>query len=170
MATQMLLRLFWREIAWPPASFLAQTTKENKDENGKRKLFLYPSLNFIRLLRVVITPSLLRGENYSKQWDEFQAICICVVWSIKLRLIVISTRERQRKRESRRQASETEREKRRQRARSRDKNQRRHFLLEEKHKNLVAAVRKWEMLAATNVKKSGSEKKQWTRTRTTVPP
>ena len=35
-----------------------------------------PSLNFIRLLRVVITPSvtqLLRGENDSKQSDEFQA-------------------------------------------------------------------------------------------------
>ena len=36
---------------------------------------LYDSLNFIRLLRVVITPSvtLLRGENDSKQSDEFQA-------------------------------------------------------------------------------------------------
>ena len=34
------------------------------------------SLNFIRLLRVVITPSvtLLRGEKDSKQSDEFQAI------------------------------------------------------------------------------------------------
>ena len=35
------------------------------------------SLNFIRLLRVVIAPSvttLLRGENDSKQSDEFQAI------------------------------------------------------------------------------------------------
>ena len=35
------------------------------------------SLNFIRLLRVIITPSvtsLLRGENDSKQSDEFQAI------------------------------------------------------------------------------------------------
>ena len=34
------------------------------------------SLNFIRLLRVVITPSVtssLRGENDSKQSDEFQA-------------------------------------------------------------------------------------------------
>ena len=34
------------------------------------------SLNFIRLLRIVITPSvttLLRGENDSKQSDEFQA-------------------------------------------------------------------------------------------------
>ena len=30
------------------------------------------SLNFIRLLRVVITPS-VRGENDSKQSDEFQA-------------------------------------------------------------------------------------------------
>ena len=36
------------------------------------------SLNFIRLLRVVITPS-VRGENDSKQSDEFQAnkqICL----------------------------------------------------------------------------------------------
>ena len=36
------------------------------------------SLNFIRLLQVVITPSvmsLLRGENDSKQSDEFQATC-----------------------------------------------------------------------------------------------
>ena len=32
---------------------------------------LLASLNFIRLLRVVITP--LRGENDSKQSDEFQA-------------------------------------------------------------------------------------------------
>ena len=79
MATQMLLKVILAGDSRPPASFLAETTKENKDENGKRKLFLCPSLNFIRLLRVVITPSLLRGENYSKQWDEFQAICICVV-------------------------------------------------------------------------------------------
>ena len=36
----------------------------------------YDSLNFTRLLRVAITPSvtsLLRGENDSKQSDEFQA-------------------------------------------------------------------------------------------------
>ena len=39
-------------------------------------------------------------------------------------------RERQRKRESRRQASEAQREK------------ERHFLLEEQHENLVAAVKK----------------------------
>ena len=34
------------------------------------------SQNFIRFLRVVITPSVavLRGENDSKQSDEFQAI------------------------------------------------------------------------------------------------
>ena len=32
-------------------------------------------------------------------------------------------------------------------------------MLEEKHKNFVAAVRKWEMLAATKVKMSGSDKK-----------
>jgi len=49
-------------------------------------------------------------------------------------------RERQsRKRESRRQASEAQREKERQRAGARDKKQRRHFLLEEQHKNFVAA-------------------------------
>ena len=39
----------------------------------------FVSLNFIRLLRVVITPSvtlLLRGENDSKQLDEFQAMIL----------------------------------------------------------------------------------------------
>ena len=43
-------------------------------ETGK-KLSIF-SLNFIQLLQVVITPSvtsLLRGENDSKQSDEFQA-------------------------------------------------------------------------------------------------
>ena len=63
--------------------------------------------------------------------------------------------ERQRKRESRQQASEAQREKGRQswRSRARDKKQRRHFfLLEEQHENFVAAVTKWEMLAATNAK------------------
>ena len=37
------------------------------------------SLNFIRLLRVVITPSvtsLMRGENDSKQSDEFQVMIL----------------------------------------------------------------------------------------------
>ena len=33
------------------------------------------------------------------------------------------------------------------------------FLLEKQHDNFVAAVRKWEMLAVTKVKVSGSEKK-----------
>ena len=31
--------------------------------------------------------------------------------------------------------------------------------MEEKHENFIAVVRKWKMLAATNVKMSGSEKK-----------
>ena len=35
-------RLFLREIAQPPASYEAETTRVNKDENRKRKLFLYP--------------------------------------------------------------------------------------------------------------------------------
>ena len=61
-------------------------------------------------------------------------------------------RERQRKRESRRQASEAQREKGRQRSRSRHNFQRRHFLLEERHENFVAAVKKREMLAATNAR------------------
>ena len=61
--------------------------------------------------------------------------------------------ERQRKRESSRQASEVQREiKGRQRSRARYKKQRRHFLLEEQHENFVAAVIKWEMLAATNAR------------------
>ena len=38
------------------------------------------------------------------------------------------------------------------------------ILLEEKHENYIAAVRKWEMLAATKVKVSGSEKTEWTGT------
>ena len=39
---------------------------------------LHVSLNFIRLLRVVITPS-VRGENDSKQSDEFQASYMSVM-------------------------------------------------------------------------------------------
>ena len=60
-------------------------------------------------------------------------------------------RERQTKIESRRQASEAQQEKERQRSRTRDKKQWRHFLLEERHENLVATVTKREMLAATNM-------------------
>ena len=67
--------------------------------------------------------------------------------------------EIQRKRESRWQTSDAQRVKERQRARARDKIQLRYFLLEEQHENFVAEVRKWEMLAATTVKMSGSEKK-----------
>ena len=62
------------------------------------------------------------------------------------------TGERQRKKESRQQASEAQREKERQRSRARDKKQRRHFFKEEQHENFVAAVTKWEMLAATNAR------------------
>ena len=47
----------------------------------------------------------------------------------------------------------------RERAWARDKKQqRRWILLEEKHENFIAAVKKWEILAATTVKMSGSEK------------
>ena len=60
--------------------------------------------------------------------------------------------ERQRKRESSRQASKDQREKGRQRHRARDKNKGDIFLLEEQHENFVAAVTKWEMLAATNAR------------------
>jgi len=49
-------------------------------------------------------------------------------------------RERQGKKESRRQAIEAQREKERQGASATDKKLRRHFLLEEKHENFVAAV------------------------------
>ena len=38
-------------------------------------------------------------------------------------------------------------------------NKRRHFLLEKQHENFEVAMRKSEMLAATKVKMSGSEKK-----------
>ena len=47
----------------------------------------------------------------------------------------------------------------RERARARDRKQKRPISLEEKHENFIAAGRKREMLAATKVKMSGSEKK-----------
>ena len=61
-------------------------------------------------------------------------------------------RERQRKRESRRQASEAQQEKGRQRSRARDKKKGDMFLWGEQHENFVAAVTKWEILAATNAR------------------
>ena len=60
-------------------------------------------------------------------------------------------RERPRKRESRRQARDAQREKGRQRYRAREKNKG-DILSEEQHENFVAAVKKAEMLAATNVR------------------
>ena len=46
----------------------------------------------------------------------------------------------------------------RERVRASDCKQRRRISLQEKHENVIAAVRKWEMLAASKVKMSGSEK------------
>ena len=46
------------------------------------------SLNFIRLLRVIITP-LLRGENDSKQSDEFQAMGRAVVLLLKPIIVLL---------------------------------------------------------------------------------
>ena len=46
----------------------------------------------------------------------------------------------------------------RERARASDWKQRRKISLEEKHENFMAEVRKWEMLEASKVKMSGSEK------------
>ena len=63
-------------------------------------------------------------------------------------------RERKRKKESRRQASKAQQEKEQHRARVRDKN------VKTMEKNFVAAVRKWDMLAATKVKMSGIEKRE----------
>ena len=59
--------------------------------------------------------------------------------------------ERQGKRESRRQASEAKREK--GRLEREIKNEGDIFLLEDQHENFVAAVTKWEMLAATNARR-----------------
>ena len=45
------------------------------------------------------------------------------------------------------------------------------FLLEEQHENFVAAMIKWEMLAATDARRKwAAVKKKWARTRTTFPP
>ena len=70
-------------------------------------------------------------------------------------------RERRRKRECRRQASETRREKGRKRSRARNNKKKKtdkqtkktketFFVGTEQHENFVAAVTKWQMLAATN--------------------
>ena len=57
-----------------PLCLSRETKKQTKKIRPDLRLFAIRfSLNFIRLLRVVITPS-VRGENDSKQSDEFQAI------------------------------------------------------------------------------------------------
>ena len=45
-----------------------------------------------------------------------------------------------------------------------------HFLLEEQHENFVAAVTKWEMLAATNARWKWAAVIKNERERTTFPP
>ena len=60
----------------------------------------------------------------------------------------------------------------RERAKTRNKkNNLRTILLEEKHENFIEVVRrKWEMLVATKVKISDSEKQKGTGTHKTFPP
>ena len=59
----------------------------------------------------------------------------------------------------------------RERAKTRNKkNNLRTILLEEKHENFIEVVRKWEMLVATKVKISDSEKQKGTGTHTIFPP
>ena len=56
---------------------VAKTSPKNRIRVVSNFIALIPSLNFIRLLRVVITPSvtsMLRGENDSRQSDEIQDI------------------------------------------------------------------------------------------------
>ena len=50
------------------------------------------------------------------------------------------------------------------------KKKQRTILLEEKHENFIEVVRKWEMLVATKVKISDSEKQKGTGTHKTFPP
>ena len=71
-------------------------------------------------------------------------------------------RERQRKRESWRQASEAQREKDDRDLEREIKKQRKHFLLEEQHENVVAAVTKLRNASGQQckVKMSGSEKSE----------
>ena len=75
------------------------------------------------------------------------------IWNIE--------QEKNRKRESRRQAREAQREKDDRDLEREIKKQRRHFLLEEQHENVVAAVTKMRNASGQQckVKKSGSEKK-----------
>ena len=68
-----LVKNLWFFYTGRPIEKGIRTTSHKQNQLLIRK----HSLNFIPLLRVVITLSvttLLRGENYSKQLDEFQAI------------------------------------------------------------------------------------------------
>ena len=75
-------------------------------------------------------------------------------------------RQRQRKRESK---AKGQRSLSRKRAKARDKKAKETFFVGGTTWNFVAAVRKWEMLAATRVKMSGSEKKWRTRNLASAP-
>ena len=50
------------------------------------------------------------------------------------------------------------------------KKQRIHFFVEQQHENIVAAVTKGEMLAATNAGENERQRKKVNETRTTFPP
>lgn len=51
-----------------------------------------------------------------------------------------------------------------------ERKKQRTILLEEKHENFIEVVRKWELLEATKVKISDSEKQKGTGTHKTFPP
>ena len=71
----------------------------------------------------------------------------------------LSAKQTDKKRESRRQASKLK-EKKGDRVLEREIKKETFFLLEEQHENVVAAVTKWEMLAATN-QMQGEMERQW---------
>ena len=103
----------------------------------------------------IATRRLVKQRQLKSQYKRKRRVeIVCVSMLSK-------TEKRQRKRESRLRASEAQRDKGRQRSRARDKKKKwRNFFLEEQHQNFVAAVTRWEMLAATN-KMQGENERQW---------
>ena len=78
--------------------------------------------------RTNVNNSINPNESIKTKTESGNCLCICVVMSTNLEY---TAWERQRKRQSRR---------------------RKIFMLEKQHENFVVAVRKWELLAATNAK------------------
>ena len=97
----------------------------------------------------ILWSRLTTEESIKTKRESRNCFCILVVLSFKLRLIVMSTNLEYREKVGDRLAKRNEKKS------NRELEQKiRSYLLEEQCENFLAAVRKWEILAATKVKMS----------------